>query len=183
MKLGAQRLVDALTEALQTGGTGGDASVSIPGDAAHDLLIIMRSAAKQDARNPEIPTRLSRFEGYQVVAWLRNEAASYRTMAEPKDKSLGKALAFAYAGTCSNLADDLEKALEIGGGDPISPEMPRRWRYVDPDPTRSPGAGRKPGEPIYGTYYPRTDLCANDMGGRSTGKPSGVEWLDPEPDR
>jgi hypothetical protein len=70
-------------------------------------------------------------------------------------------------------------ALDKVGGTPVDPEMPRRWRHVDPQ--RSPGAGRPAGAVMYGIYYPCTDLCANDMGGRRTGKPTGVEWIDPEP--
>lgn len=32
----------------------------------------------------------------------------------------------------------------------------------------------------FGVYFPTTDLCVNDMGGRSTGLPAGVEWIDAE---
>ena len=30
----------------------------------------------------------------------------------------------------------------------------------------------------YGCYFPMTDLVVGDMGGRGTGEPQGVEWLD-----
>ncbi len=31
---------------------------------------------------------------------------------------------------------------------------------------------------VYGCYFPLTDLVVGDMGGRGTGKPEEVEWLD-----
>ena len=33
----------------------------------------------------------------------------------------------------------------------------------------------------HGTYFPLTDLVVGDMGGRGTGKPKDVEWIDEEP--
>ena len=30
----------------------------------------------------------------------------------------------------------------------------------------------------YGCYFPMTDLVIGDMGGRGTGKPEDVQWLD-----
>lgn len=32
----------------------------------------------------------------------------------------------------------------------------------------------------YGVYFPLTDLVVGDMGGRGTGEPKDVEWLDPQ---
>ena len=56
------------------------------------------------------------------------------------------------------------------------PHAPRRWRQIIPN--RSAGAGRKNGAPLFGVYFPGTDLCVTDMGGRGTGEPRGVEWID-----
>lgn len=51
--------------------------------------------------------------------------------------------------------------------------VPRRWRKrVDKHPNGS-GAGY-----FYGCYFPKTDLCAGEMGTRGTGMPNDVEWLD-----
>lgn len=182
MKIGAQRLVDALERGLQARLFDPVSSlpiVTISGIVAGDLLVLMRVAAKQDARQPDGFAPPTAFEGYMVVAWLRHEAAAYKALSAAQPRGPERAMGTAIGETCKALADDLESALERGGGTPIDPSMPRRWRLVDPQ--RSPGAGRPAGAPLYGVYYPGTDLCVSDMGARGTGKPPGVEWIDPEP--
>lgn len=55
---------------------------------------------------------------------------------------------------------------------------PRRFRVATngDHPT-----GRKV-EYRYGCYFPFTDLCVGDMGGRGTGAPEDVEWIDEKPE-
>lgn len=58
-------------------------------------------------------------------------------------------------------------------------EAPKRFRYPvqpgDKHPNGSDNRWR------YGCYFPATDLCVNDTGGRGTGKPSEVvDWIDKE---
>jgi hypothetical protein len=43
---------------------------------------------------------------------------------------------------------------------------PRRWKKVSE------------GSESYGCYFPGTDLNVGQMGGRGTGAPKDVEWLD-----
>lgn len=62
-----------------------------------------------------------------------------------------------------------------------SEDTPRRWRKVLPFGMKHPVV--KDSQYIHGCYFPRTDLCIDDCGKRSTGKPEdsglcGVEWLD-----
>lgn len=45
----------------------------------------------------------------------------------------------------------------------LEQKRPRRWRRGD----------------AYGCYFPGTDLNVHQMGGRGTGAPKDVEWLDP----
>jgi hypothetical protein len=54
---------------------------------------------------------------------------------------------------------------------------PRRFR-LRVEPPRHPNGSAS--EYRYGCYFPMTDLVVGDMGGRGTGKPEGVEWLDGE---
>lgn len=70
-----------------------------------------------------------------------------------------------------------DRLRELVAKPPAVKDAPRRWRHVDPE--QAPGAGRAKGEPAFGAYFPRTDLCVSDMGGRGTGEPNNVEWLDP----
>lgn len=52
---------------------------------------------------------------------------------------------------------------------------PIRWRLrLEPG---SKVCGRTP-EYLYGCYFPTTDLNVAEHGGRGTGKPADVEWLD-----
>lgn len=47
---------------------------------------------------------------------------------------------------------------------------PRRWVRQEDSKT------------VYGCYFPGTDLNVGQMGGRGTGAPENVEWLDPVED-
>jgi hypothetical protein len=50
---------------------------------------------------------------------------------------------------------------------------PRRFRFsCEKHPNGSDSQWR------YGCYFPLTDLVIGDMGGRGTGEPKDVEWLD-----
>ncbi len=118
-------------------------------------------------------------EGRALVAWLRDEAAGYKRLADKDEDPKHRTTATAFSSVCKLLADDLERALDEDGGTPINAVMPRRWLYADP--SNSPGLGRPVGMPMYGTYFPGTDLCIYDTGTRRTGKPKGVTWIDPEP--
>ncbi len=181
MKIGAQRLVAHLEAALQPFKdklvvSGLMARVELTKDVAEDILIVMRIAAKQDEG---LMTRVTKAGPWLLIAWLRNEVASYKAMAGEMPLGTPRHAASAFAMTCKVLAEDLEQAITAGKGEPIDHKMPRRWCRSEPG--RSPGAGRPMGDPLYGVYCPTTDLCVSDMGARGTGKPLDVEWIDPEP--
>lgn len=59
------------------------------------------------------------------------------------------------------------------------PNEPRRFRIAIPNGQKHPNGTDTKWR--YGVYFPQTDLVVGDMGGRGTGKPSDVEWLDDEP--
>ena len=54
---------------------------------------------------------------------------------------------------------------------------PRRYRTLCPYNKHPNGRASLY---IYGCYFPMTDLCVGDMGGRGTGMPQDVEWMDEE---
>lgn len=58
----------------------------------------------------------------------------------------------------------------------IKVKLPRRFKM----PPEAPQGINRPMPHAwrFGTYFPSTDLCVNDMGGRGTGEPKDVEWLD-----
>lgn len=58
-----------------------------------------------------------------------------------------------------------------------SKNEPRRFRV----PLTSTHANGRDAPYSYGVYFPMTDLVVGDMGGRGTGAPSGVEWIDEKP--
>jgi hypothetical protein len=53
---------------------------------------------------------------------------------------------------------------------------PRRYRVRLPEGKKHPNGTES--EYRYGCYFPATDLVVGDMGGRGTGKPKDVEWID-----
>lgn len=70
-----------------------------------------------------------------------------------------------YYGTHSEDCSEAEKK-----------NRPRRFRFrCDKHPAGNKSKWR------YGCYFPLTDLVVGDMGGRGTGKPTDVEWLDDDP--
>ena len=58
---------------------------------------------------------------------------------------------------------------------PMDKEMPLRFRVLLGGEKHPNGSVRRY---QYGVYFPVTDLVVGDMGGRGTGKPNGVEWID-----
>ncbi len=56
--------------------------------------------------------------------------------------------------------------------------QPRRFRRPIEDGVLHPNGSQL--RYRYGCYFPATDLVVNDMGGRGTGEPDNVEWLDGE---
>lgn len=58
------------------------------------------------------------------------------------------------------------------------PFPPMRFRVAVPDGRLHPNGSNGPY--VYGCYFPNTDLCVRDMGHRSTGKPTNVQWIDEE---
>ena len=86
------------------------------------------------------------------------------------------------AGDLVRVADDGDGVNEVvdvaelpAVGDGPAPDRPRRFRWPVPAGERHPNGSDA--RYRYGCYFPRTDLCVNDMGHRSTGEPAGVEWL------
>ena len=55
---------------------------------------------------------------------------------------------------------------------------PKRFRVRIPDTEKHPNGSTSRWR--YGCYFPLTDLVIGDMGGRGTGKPTDVEWVDQE---
>lgn len=58
----------------------------------------------------------------------------------------------------------------------LSKKKPRRFRI--PCNGKHPNGTDHPYR--YGVYFPLTDLVVGDMGGRGTGCPTDVEWIDGE---
>lgn len=54
-------------------------------------------------------------------------------------------------------------------------DKPRRFRMKIDSANHPTGRGL---DYIHGCYFPATDLVVGEMGGRGTGVPSGVDWLD-----
>ena len=54
--------------------------------------------------------------------------------------------------------------------------IPRRFKILIPEGQKHPNGSDSKFR--YGCYFPMTDLVVGDMGGRGTGVPKGVEWLD-----
>lgn len=68
-----------------------------------------------------------------------------------------------------------EKGNHIGDCSRI---QPRRFKWQIPNGTHPTGRKTKY---QYGCYFPYTDLVVGDMGGRGTGIPQDVEWIDDKP--
>jgi len=55
-------------------------------------------------------------------------------------------------------------------------QRPRRFRIKLNPGEKHPNGSTAPFR--YGCYFPATDLVISDMGGRGTGMPGSVEWID-----
>ena len=63
-----------------------------------------------------------------------------------------------------------------GRGRVFNPNAPKPFRIKLPEGEKS--AYGKRGDYRYGCYFPSSDLCVTEGGGRGTGEPKDVEWLD-----
>ncbi len=58
----------------------------------------------------------------------------------------------------------------------IQSDLSKIFRVKIPEGQKHPNGSNS--KYRYGCYFPMTDLVVGDMGGRGTGKPKDVEWLD-----